>query len=105
MTRLADRPDPVPDKVWDEAARHYDGDQLAALVLSIGAINAWNRIDVATRRITGEWIEHYISREPLSRWQGGVIRSSRTAPRGGGHDPVRRPPPPRIQVPRTTVRY
>ena len=28
-TRLADRPDPVPDDVWDDAARHYDGAQLA----------------------------------------------------------------------------
>src|SRR4051794_6367792 len=23
-TRLADRPDPVPDEIWEEAARHYD---------------------------------------------------------------------------------
>ena len=28
-TRLADRPDPVPDDVWEEAARHYDEAQLA----------------------------------------------------------------------------
>ena len=28
-TRLADRPDPVPDGVWDEAARHYTEAQLA----------------------------------------------------------------------------
>src|ERR1051326_1433769 len=33
-TRLADRPDPVPDEVWDDAARHYDDAQLAALVLA-----------------------------------------------------------------------
>src|SRR6187549_1891785 len=43
VTRLADRPDPVPDDVWDEATRHYDEAQLASLVLSIAAINAWNR--------------------------------------------------------------
>ena len=24
VTRLADRADPVPDSIWDEAARHYD---------------------------------------------------------------------------------
>jgi AhpD family alkylhydroperoxidase len=24
VTRLADRIDPVPDEIWDEAARHYD---------------------------------------------------------------------------------
>ena len=60
-TRLADRPDPVPDEVWEEAARHYDESQLAGLVLAIAAINAWNRINAATRQITGEWVEQFIS--------------------------------------------
>ena len=64
VTRLADRPDPVPDDVWDEAARHYDEAELAALVLAIAAINAWNRLNVATRQITGEWVEQLIVREP-----------------------------------------
>jgi AhpD family alkylhydroperoxidase len=63
-TRLADRPDPVPDEVWDEAARHYDEAQLAALVISIATINTWNRINAATRQITGEWVEQFINREP-----------------------------------------
>ena len=66
-TRLADRPDPVPDEVWDEAARHYDEAQLAALVLSIATINTWNRINAATRQITGEWVEQVISREPAGQ--------------------------------------
>jgi AhpD family alkylhydroperoxidase len=66
-TRLADRPDPVPDEVWDEAARHYDEDQLAALVISIATINTWNRINTATRQITGEWVEQFISREPAGQ--------------------------------------
>jgi AhpD family alkylhydroperoxidase len=61
MTRLADRPDPVPDEVWAEATRHYDDDQLAALVLSIAAINSWNRLNVATRQITGEWVEQLVA--------------------------------------------
>lgn len=61
MTRLADRPDPVPDEVWAEATRHYDDDQLAALVLSIAAINTWNRLNVATRQITGEWVEQLVA--------------------------------------------
>jgi AhpD family alkylhydroperoxidase len=55
MTRLADREDPVPDAVWAEAARHYDEKALAALVLSIAAINVWNRLNVATRQVAGEW--------------------------------------------------
>lgn len=54
-TRLADRPDPVPDDVWDEAARHYDEAQLAALVIAVATINAFNRINTTTRQITGDW--------------------------------------------------
>lgn len=60
VTRIADRPEPVSDEVWDEAARHFDDDQLAALVLSIATINVWNRLNVATRQITGEWVEQHI---------------------------------------------
>jgi AhpD family alkylhydroperoxidase len=55
VTRLADRPDPVPDDVWDEAARHYSEPQLAALTLALATINAFNRFNVATRQVTGEF--------------------------------------------------
>ncbi|MDF3310753.1 carboxymuconolactone decarboxylase family protein [Rhodococcus sp. T2V] len=56
MTRLSDRADPVPDEVWDEAARHYDEEQLASLVLSIAGVNLWNRINAATRQVAGgQW--------------------------------------------------
>jgi AhpD family alkylhydroperoxidase len=55
-TRMSDLPDPVPDEIWDEAARHYDELQLAALVLAIASINVWNRLNVATRQVAGqEW--------------------------------------------------
>lgn len=54
-TRVADRPDPVSDEVWDEAARHYTEPQLAALVVAIATINAYNRLNAATRQISGEW--------------------------------------------------
>jgi AhpD family alkylhydroperoxidase len=67
VTRLADHPDPVPDDVWDEAARHYDDAQLAALVISIATINTWNRINATTRQITGEWVEQVIRRDPASQ--------------------------------------
>jgi AhpD family alkylhydroperoxidase len=53
ITRLSDRSDPVPDEVWDEAARHYDEQALAGLVVSIAAVNAWNRLNAATRQIAG----------------------------------------------------
>lgn len=52
-TRLADRPDAVPDAVWDEAARHYDERQLAQLVLWIGASNLFNRLNATTRQPSG----------------------------------------------------
>jgi AhpD family alkylhydroperoxidase len=53
VTRLADSPDPVPDAVWTEAARHFDERQLAGLLVAIVAINCWNRLNVATRQIAG----------------------------------------------------
>jgi AhpD family alkylhydroperoxidase len=55
-TRLADRPDPVPNEVWDEATRHYSEPQLAALVVAIATINAYNRVNATTRQISGAWI-------------------------------------------------
>jgi AhpD family alkylhydroperoxidase len=57
-TRLANRADPVPDEVFDEAARHYDEPALAALIVHIAAINAWNRLNVTTRQPAGEWTAH-----------------------------------------------
>ncbi len=52
-TRIADRSDPVPDRVWEEAARHYDERELSDLVLHIAVINLWNRINVAIRQPAG----------------------------------------------------
>jgi AhpD family alkylhydroperoxidase len=60
MTRLADSSDPVPDEIWDAAANHFDEQQLAGLVLGIAGINTWNRINAATRQITGEWVEQWV---------------------------------------------
>jgi AhpD family alkylhydroperoxidase len=54
-TRLSDRADPVPDEIYDEAARHYDEPALAALILAIASINVWNRLNVTTRQVAGEW--------------------------------------------------
>lgn len=53
-TRLSDRPNPVPDDVWAEAAQHYDEKGLAGLVTAIANINAWNRINVATAQVAGQ---------------------------------------------------
>ena len=55
VTRLCDRPDPVPDEIWDDVARHYDELARAALILQIAQINVWNRLNAATRQVAGEW--------------------------------------------------
>jgi AhpD family alkylhydroperoxidase len=49
MTRLADRPDPVPEEVWDEAARHFDEKQLAGLVLWVATTNLF-RLNATTKQ-------------------------------------------------------
>jgi AhpD family alkylhydroperoxidase len=54
VTRIADSQDPVPDAIWDEAARHYDEKQLAGLITAIVSINVWNRLNVATRQVAGQ---------------------------------------------------
>ena len=44
----------VPDAVWERALASFDEDELAQLVFAIAAINAWNRLNVATRREPGD---------------------------------------------------
>ena len=53
LTRTADRPDPVPDAVYDAAAEHFGEQELAALILAIGVINLWNRLNIATAQVAG----------------------------------------------------
>ena len=53
LTRVADRPDPVPDEVYAAAAEHYDEQQLAGLIMAIGVVNLWNRLNIATRQVPG----------------------------------------------------
>jgi AhpD family alkylhydroperoxidase len=55
VTRLSDRTDPVPDEIWNEAAKHYDEPTLAMLLIAIANINVWNRLNVATRQPAGVW--------------------------------------------------
>jgi len=54
-TRLADRPDPVPDEVFEAATRYHDNEALAALIVHIVTINAWNWLNVVTGQVAGEW--------------------------------------------------
>ncbi|MFE3551605.1 carboxymuconolactone decarboxylase family protein [Streptomyces kronopolitis] len=52
-TRLADSADPVPDTVWDAAADHFDERQLAAIILTIGVTNLFNRLNATIRQPAG----------------------------------------------------
>jgi AhpD family alkylhydroperoxidase len=54
-TRIADAATGVTDEVWENAAKHYDDEQLAALVALIAEINAWNRLNVITRQRGGDY--------------------------------------------------
>jgi AhpD family alkylhydroperoxidase len=62
-SRLSDRADPVPDEVWNEAARHYGETQLAALVVSIGLINLFNRVNAATRQPSGDFVQKIVDQQ------------------------------------------
>jgi alkylhydroperoxidase family enzyme len=53
-TRIADSAG-VSDDVWANAAKHYDEDQLAALVCLIALINTYNRLNVITRQPAGDY--------------------------------------------------
>lgn len=67
VTRIADRPDPVPDAVWNDAAKHYDEGALSALILAISTINVWNRLNVSTRQVAGEWMKSAEARKWVER--------------------------------------
>ncbi|MER5253471.1 MULTISPECIES: carboxymuconolactone decarboxylase family protein [unclassified Streptomyces] len=54
-TRIADAAGGVTDEAWANAAKHYDEDQLAALVSVIALINAFNRLNVLTQRPAGDY--------------------------------------------------
>jgi AhpD family alkylhydroperoxidase len=53
MTRLADHPDPVPDEVWNEAAKHFDEKHMAGLVLWVATTNLFNRLNATTKQPAG----------------------------------------------------
>ena|SRR2546423_605494 len=54
MTRLADRSgEAVPEELWAEAARHFDEQQLAALILWIATTNLFNRVNATIQEPAG----------------------------------------------------
>ena len=54
-TRLADAAGGVSDDAWANAAKHYDDDQLAALVCTVSLINAFNRGNVMVQVPAGDY--------------------------------------------------
>jgi AhpD family alkylhydroperoxidase len=54
-TRIADAAGGITDDAWANAAKHFDDDQLAAIVAIIAGINAWTRLNVITRQPGGDY--------------------------------------------------
>ncbi|MCX4798181.1 carboxymuconolactone decarboxylase family protein [Streptomyces sp. NBC_01242] len=54
-TRIADGAGGVGDEVWANAAKHYDEEQLGALVSLIALINAFNRVNVIIQQPAGDY--------------------------------------------------
>ncbi len=55
-TRIADAAGGVSDEVWANAVKHYDEDQLTALVCTIAVMNTWNRLNVITQQPAGDYV-------------------------------------------------
>jgi AhpD family alkylhydroperoxidase len=53
VTTLSDKTDPVPDEIWNEAAKHYNERGLAALLLMIGTTNLFNRLNIPIKQPAG----------------------------------------------------
>ncbi|GAA4104149.1 carboxymuconolactone decarboxylase family protein [Nonomuraea soli] len=54
-TRIADAAGGVTDEAWENAAKHFDQEQLAALVSIISLINAFNRANVLVQQPAGNY--------------------------------------------------
>ncbi|MER6358181.1 carboxymuconolactone decarboxylase family protein [Streptomyces sp. NPDC001634] len=54
-TRIADAAGGVSDEAWANAAKHYDEEQLAALVSLIALINTYNRMNVIVQQPAGDY--------------------------------------------------
>ena len=50
----------MTDAVWKEASRHFSEAALSALMMSIALANLWNRLNVATRQVSGDWVAKYV---------------------------------------------
>ncbi|MEU7581524.1 carboxymuconolactone decarboxylase family protein [Streptomyces sp. NPDC041068] len=54
-TRIADAAGGVTDEAWANAAKHYNEEELVALVSIIAVINAFNRLNVIVQQPAGDY--------------------------------------------------
>ncbi|MEU0934208.1 carboxymuconolactone decarboxylase family protein [Embleya sp. NPDC005971] len=54
-TRIADAAGGAADEAWANAAKHFDEDQLVALISLIAVINAYNRINILNQQPAGDY--------------------------------------------------
>ncbi|MFC4610395.1 carboxymuconolactone decarboxylase family protein [Streptomyces maoxianensis] len=54
-TRVADAAGGVSDEVWAYAAKHYDEEQLTALVILVSFMNMVNRLNIITQQPAGNY--------------------------------------------------
>ncbi|WP_067699229.1 carboxymuconolactone decarboxylase family protein [Nocardia jejuensis] len=55
-TRLADANPGVSEDTWSQVRKHYDDEQIGALISLIATINAWNRLNVIAGATGGEYV-------------------------------------------------
>ena len=54
----------VPDDVWAAAQAHFEEPELAQLLCAVAATNTWNRLQIATRALPGNY--RPADREPVA---------------------------------------
>ncbi|MTE14053.1 carboxymuconolactone decarboxylase family protein [Nocardia aurantiaca] len=54
-TRLADG-GAITEDTWAQVRKNYDDDQIGALISLIATINAWNRLNVISGQLGGEYV-------------------------------------------------
>lgn len=55
-TRLSDPNNHASDETWAQVRKHYDDDQIGALISLIANINAWNRLNVLAGNVGGDYV-------------------------------------------------
>ncbi|MCX4093333.1 carboxymuconolactone decarboxylase family protein [Nocardia sp. alder85J] len=54
-TRIADAHEGVSDATWEQVRKHFDDEQIGALIATVAVINAYNRLNVIARTPAGSY--------------------------------------------------